>query len=204
MIKGCLLATAAFIFLAICGDAKAQGYYQFLGAATVVPDQTSLRNGVRYNTQGFDAPQTHSVKKMIQKGAPDSAVEAVKNFPGNTAAFSTWVDDAFDQTKKEFTDCGGQLANKALQVSAHAVYVIIEPSAFFIPELGYAVAGAYFPDSNQIRVLNVYYTWSGANKGWLRQSKDLLKWEMENYFAVQTGIQAEPRTANWPCDAPAQ
>ncbi|HKV42797.1 MAG TPA: hypothetical protein VJX67_26600 [Blastocatellia bacterium] len=202
MLKRCLLMMLPLLLLTLSVEVKAQGYYQFLGDPTPVPDSTSQRNGIRYNTQGFDTPHTHQVKKMIKKGAPDSAVQAVLDFPGNTTAFSNWIDDAYEQTQKEFTDCGGSLASRARQVSAGAVYVIVEPTAFYVPELGYAVAGAYYPDTNQIRVLNIYYIWSGPNKGWLRESKDLLKWEMENYFAVQVGVQAEPRTPNWPCDAP--
>ena len=204
MIKHSLLILVpVFTIFLLTADASAQGYYKFLGDSQSVPDRYSQRNGIRYNTQGFDNPTQHNVDKMIKKGADPASVQTVLNYPGSSDAVDGWVDSAFEQTKQEFEACGGSLAARGSRVSANGVYVVIEPTAFFVPELGYAVAGAYFPATHEIHSLSIYYTWSGQNKGWLRQAKDILKWEMENYFAVETGIQAEPRTPNWPCDAPA-
>jgi len=52
-------------------------------------------------------------------------------------------------------------------------------------------------------VLNIYYTWGGENKGWLRHARDLLKWEMGNFLGAESGIMPEPRPKGWPCNAPA-
>ncbi|HEY6332314.1 MAG TPA: hypothetical protein VI756_23520 [Blastocatellia bacterium] len=201
--RAALLAFPLIGFFFI-SNAQAQGYYRFLGNPRTVPNQTSERNGIVFNTQGFDNPTVHETAKMIKKGASGADVDTVENFPGSSNAFSEWVDDAFDQTRASFEACGGSLASLGSKVSPKAITVTIEPSGFYVPELGYAVAGAYFPSTHEIHVLNIYYTWSGANNGWLRQASDLLVWEMGNYFATETGIQAEPRTPHWPCDAPKQ
>jgi len=201
-IKRGMLFVLPFVAFLFASNAHAQGYYRFLGDPQQVPDQTSKRNGITYNTQGFDKPTEHRTQKMVKKNAPQSAIDAVDNFPGDPDAFSNWVDDAFEQTRKEFTACGGTLAQRGSQVPAKGVSITIEPTGFYVPQLGYAVAGAYFPSNHEIHVLNIYYIWSGPDNGWLRQSSDLLKWEMENYFGTEVGIQAEPRTPNWPCDAP--
>jgi hypothetical protein len=136
---------------------------------------------------------------MERKGASPSAVQEVLSFPGSPDAFSQWIDDAFDQTMQEFTQCGGELAGSARLVSPQGVYVVIEPTGFFVAAVGYDVAGVYYPDRREIHVLNIYYIWHGPDAGWLRHARDLIKWEMENYFATEVRITAEPRTANWPC-----
>jgi hypothetical protein len=202
ILKQRMLFLALFIPFLMISQARAQGYYQFLGNARQVPDEKSTTYGITYNTQGFDSPEVHNTTKMVKKGAPSYDVEAVQNFPGATNAFSQWIDDGFEQTRQEFVDCGGSLSVKGSNVSPKGVSITIEPTGFFVPELGYPVASVYYPATHQIRALNIYYTWSGANRGWLRNSKDLLKWELENYFATEAGIQPEPRTPKWPCDAP--
>ena len=202
--KRAIILFVPLIALALCIQANAQGYYEFLGAPRAVPDQVTQKYSIRHNTQGFDNPIDHNIKKMEKKGASTFAIQEVLVFPGTPDAFSTWIDDAFDQTMAEFTACGGDLAQKASRVSPQNVYVVIEPSAFFVPEAGYACAGVYYPDRHEIHVLNIYYTWGGQYNGWLRNAKDLLKWEMENYFAMEVGIQPEPRTPHWPADAPAK
>src|SRR5713226_7834668 len=113
---------------------RAQGYYQFLGDARAVPDQVSQKYAIKYNTRGFDSPVDRNVRKMEKKGAPTSAVQEVLSFPGAPDAFSTWIDDAFEQTMQEFTQCGGELAAKASLVSPRILYIAIEPSAFFVAE----------------------------------------------------------------------
>lgn len=202
ILKRAILLGLPLISILMVPNAYGQGYYRFLGDPVTVPDQTSPRFGIRYNTQGFDNPTVHRTDKMIKKGAAQCDVDAVENFPGTANAFPQWIDDAYLQTRQEFNACGGALAANLSTVSPKPLYITIEPTGFYVPELGYAVAGAYFPSTHEIKVLNIYYTWSGANNGWLRQSSDLLKWEMENYFATELNIQAEPRTEHWPCDAP--
>jgi hypothetical protein len=93
------------------------------------------------------------------------------------------------------------LAERAAQVRTKGLRITIMPSAFWEPFYEVLVAGAYYPSKKEIKVLNIYYIWEGDNKGWLRHARDLLRFEMENYFAVACGIVPEPRTRDWPCDA---
>jgi hypothetical protein len=198
-----LLALASLLLCV--STAEAQGTHQFLGAPREVPDQFTVKHGIRYNTQGYDEPEAKWKKKIRawrENEVPDSIIEDILAFPGSPDAIGRWIDDAFDQTLAQFTACGGTLAERASQVSATDVSVIIMPSAFFEPYYKIFVAGAYYPTPRQIKVLNIYYTWDGENRGWLRHARDLLVYEMQNYFGVACGIQPEPRTAAWPCDAP--
>ncbi|HXU38116.1 MAG TPA: hypothetical protein VN937_17285 [Blastocatellia bacterium] len=66
----------------------------------------------------------------------------------------------------------------------------------FSPRHGirYNTQGYDQPDVNTI--------WSSANAGWLRHARDLIKWEMGNFFAAKLGVQAEPRADGWPGTAP--
>jgi hypothetical protein len=200
-----------FIFLALASllvfisGAAAQDTHQFLGPPRVVPDQFTAKHGIRYNTRGYDQPQAKWKKKIRvwrENGVPDAMIEELLAFPGSPDAIGRWIDDAFDQILAQFTSCGGALAERAGQVSAANVSVTIMPSAFLEPYYKVLVAGAYYPTPSEIKVLNIYYTWEGLNKGWMRHAKDLLVWEMANYFGVASGIQPEPRTPSWPCDAP--
>lgn len=191
--------------LLLCGStAEAQGTYQFLGRPRAVPDQFTARHGIRYNTQGYDQPRAKWERKIRvwrANGVPESVIGDIMSYPGSPDAIGQWIDDAFDQALAQFTACGGPLADRARQVSAADLSVIIMPSAFFEPYYKVLVAGAYYPTPKQIKVLNIYYTWDGANRGWLRHARDLLVYEMANYFAIACGIEAEPRTAGWPCNA---
>ena len=98
----------------------------------------------------------------------------------------------------------GSLSNKARGVSPRSLNIVIMPSAFFEPYHKVDVAGVYYPSTHQIKVLNIYYIWSGPNKGWLRHARDLIKWEIGNYFATEVKVRPEPRPDGWPCNAPAQ
>lgn len=200
-----------FVFLTLASllvcvsTAEAQGTHQFLGPPREAPDQFTPKYGIRYNTQGYDEPQAKWKKKIRswrENEVPESVIEDILAFPGSPDAIGRWIDDAFDQTLAQFTACEGALAERARQVSATDVSVIIMPSAFFEPFYNVLVAGAYYPTPKQIKVLNIYYMWEGENKGWLRHARDLLIYEMQNYFGVECGIQPEPRTSAWPCDAP--
>lgn len=195
----------ALISLLLCvSTAEAQGTHQFLGRPREVPDQFTARHGIRYNTQGYDQPRARWGKKIRvwrANGVPESVIGEILSYPGSPDAIGEWIDDAFDQTLAQFTACGGPLADRARQISAADLSVIIMPSAFLEPYYKVLVAGAYYPTPKQIKVLNIYYTWDGANRGWLRHARDLLVYEMANYFAIACGIEAEPRTAGWPCNA---
>ena len=190
------------LLLAVTAQASGQGYYEFLGPARPASDKFTPRYHIRYNAQGFDSPAEHRTKKMVKKGASESAIQEVENFPRAADEIARWIDDAYENTRAEFLLCGGDLASRAMAVSPSGVYVIIEPTAFYVGELGIDAAGVYYPSRREIHVLNIYYTWSGPYRGWLRHARDLLRWEMENYFGTECRIQAEPRTSKWPCDAP--
>jgi len=199
-----VLLVLASLLLCV-STAEAQGTHQFLGPPRDVPDQFTAKHGIRYNTQGYDEPRAKWKKKLRawrENEVPESVIEQVLAFPGSPDAIERWIDDAFDQTLAQFTACDGNLAERARQVSAADVSVLIMPSAFIEPYYKILVAGAYYPTPRQIKVLNIYYLWEGPHKGWLRHAKDLLLYEMQNYFAVACGIVPEPRTAAWPCDAP--
>jgi hypothetical protein len=186
-------------------SARAQGYYQFLGEPRQVPDRYSPKYGIRYNTQGYDDPAINPNKrrtKLQKKRVPDDTIDEILSFPGSPDAIGDWIDDSFEYARNQFTECGGPMAGEANQVNPRKLYVIIMPSAFYEPYYKVDVAGVYYPSTHQIRVLNIYYTWSGANAGWLRQAHDLLKWEMGNFMGSELKVQPEPRPDGWPCNAP--
>lgn len=204
MPKQFLLLALTSLFLCV-STAEAQGTHQFLGPPRESPDQFTAKYGIRYNTQGYDEPQAKWKKKIRawrENEVPESTIEEILAFPGPADTIGRWIDDAFDQTLAQFTACRGTLAERARKVPATDVSVIIMPSAFVEPFYNILVAGAYYPTPKQIKVLNIYYIWEGENRGWLRHARDLILYEMQNYFAVASGIQPEPRTAAWPCDAP--
>jgi len=186
-------------------SANAQGDFKFLGNPSQVSDQFSPKYHIRYNTQGFDQPRPNwskKVAKMQKKKVPEYAINEILQFPGSPDAIGKWIDEAFEDTQKEFTECGGSLAQRASRVSTRNLSVIIMPTAFYEPYYKVNVAGVYYPDKHEIRVLNIYYTWGGENKGWLRHARDLLKWEMGNFIGAESGIMPEPRPQGWPCNAP--
>jgi len=197
-----VLVTALFLCVS---TAESQGTHQFLGKPREVPDQFTPKHGIRYNTQGFDEPRAKWKKKIRtwrENAVPESIIEELLAYPGSPESIGRWIDDAFDQVLAQFTACDGKLAKRAPQVSKTELSVLIMPSAFFEPHYQILLAGAYYPTPKQIKVLNIYYIWEGQHKGWLRHARDLLIYEMQNYFGVTCGIQAEPRTPGWPCDAP--
>jgi hypothetical protein len=186
--------------------AKAQDGFQFLGPAHEAPDQFSPRHHIRYNSQGFDQPMvkkwSKKVAKMQRKGVPDWAIEQISQFPDSPDAIGKWIDEAFDQVQDTFQACGGLTAQRASQISGRDLRVTIMSSAFWEPFYKLYVAGAYYPSTKDIKVLNIYYTWSGTNKGWLRTARELLVWEMGNYVGASAGLLPEPRPQGWPCNAP--
>jgi hypothetical protein len=186
-------------------SASAQDYYQFLGPPRIVQDRFSPKFGIRYNTRGYDQPHPNwakKIRKMQKKKVPDWAIDQVLSFPGSTEAIGQWIDERFERVRSQFQACGGTLAQRARTVSPRGLSVTIMDSAFRDPYYNVDVAGVYYPSSREIRVLNIYYQWGGPNKGWLRHAKDLLEWEIGNFFAVETRVQPEPRPAGWPCNAP--
>jgi len=198
-----MLAFTLSIFCA--GSVRAQGYYEFLGSPRASADKLSPRHGIRYNTQGYDNPDINWNKrerKLTNKGVPAYAINEMMQFPGAPDAIGEWIDQSFDEVRSQFMDCVS-LADRAASVSPSSLYVQIMPSAFFEPYYKVDVAGVYYPSTHEIKLLNIYYTWSGPNAGWLRHARDLIKWEMGNFFAIELGVQAEPRPDTWPCGATA-
>jgi hypothetical protein len=199
------LLLLALPLLLCTGSANAQGTFEFLGSPREVPDQLSPRHGIRYNTQGYDEPHVKWQKKlakMQKKNVPEWALNEIQRYPGSRDAIGNWIDDAFDQVMAQFAACGGDLAERAKLVTGKDLYVKIMPSAFYEPFYQTNVAGAFYYDVKEIRVLNIYYTWGGEHKGWLRHARDLLVWEMGNYIAFSSGVMPEPRPEGWPCTAP--
>jgi len=205
VIKRSVFVIAFAVMMLFANSAKAQGYYEFLGSPRSVPDKFSPRHGIRYNTQGYDQPDINWAKregKLTRKGVPAYAINEMMQFPGGADTIGEWIDQAFEEVQTQFLKCGS-LASRAGTVTPTSLYITIMPSAFFEPYYKVDVAGAYFPSTHEIKVLNIYYIWGGANAGWLRHARDLIKWEMGNFFATELGVQAEPRPDGWPCNAPA-
>lgn len=193
------------LFLWMCGFAGAQGTYQFLGDSRSVPDRYSPRHRIRYNTGGFENPVVNWVKRsrrLRNKGVPEDAINKMAAFPGSPDAFGKWADDAFDSVQEQFIACGGALANRARVVSPANVHIVVLSTIWYEPRLKRWLAGAYYPEKKEIRVVNIYYTWSGPQAGWLRHARDLILWEMGNYFAGECRVRAEPRPGGWPCSSP--
>jgi hypothetical protein len=168
-----------------------------------VPDKYSPKYGIRYNTQGYDEPEVNwkkKLKKLARKNVPEYAITQMLEYPGGPEAIGEWIDKAFSEVQSEFLKCGS-LAGRASRVSPASLYITIMPSAFFEPYYKVDVAGVYYPSTRHIKVLNIYYIWSGPNTGWLRHARDLIKWEIGNFFATEVGIKPEPRPASWPCVA---
>ena len=177
----------------------------FLGDPRPVADKFSPRFGIRYNTQGYDEPSFNvqqKIKKWSKKKVPGSVIEELLTFPGNSDAIGMWIDNAYEKVQSQFMACGGMLAQRARLVSSKGLTVTIMPTAFYEPYWQVDVAGVYYPKTHEIKVLNIYYIWGGENQGWLRHARDLIEWEMGNYFAIETKVQAEPRPTGWPCTAP--
>jgi hypothetical protein len=196
---------ALSLLVCFAGTARAQGTHQFLGEARPDADKITPRFGIRFNAQGFDNPSFNwekKIKKWQKKAVPGTVIEEMLTFPGAPDAIPTWIDQAYDKVRSQFAECGGTLSQRASRVVSKNLKVTIMPSAFYEPYWKINVAGAYYPKSREIKVLNIYYIWSGPNKGWLRHAKDLLEWEIGNFMAVESGVQPEPRPKGWPCNAP--
>lgn len=206
MTKRILWLTCGLLIVLSAKPASAQGTHEFLGPPREVPDQFTSKYGIRYNTQGYDQPEVNwnrKLKKWAKKSVPESAIQEIMAFPGSPDAIGQWIDEAFEKALAQFSDCDGSLARRANRITGSDLYVIIMPSAFYVPVYDVLAAGAYYPTPHEIRVLNIYYTWSGQNNGWMRHARELLAWEMGNYFAMTLGVQGEPRADGWPCNAPA-
>ena len=198
MIKRILLLASLVLF--VCpASVFAQSYVEFLGPAYGDEIKHSPKYGIAYRDNGFDNPLNRAKKQAKKRGAPASVLDEIRTFPGTPDAIGKWIDDAFDQARASFTKCGGRLADFASKVRPESLAggVSIEATIWYEPALKAILAGGYYPDTQSIRVVNIYYGTTGD----YRHARPLLVWEMKNHFGTLAGIQSEPVTADWPCRA---
>lgn len=180
--------------------------FPYLGKGIAVPDRRTPRFKICFNTQGFDLPinWTKREKKLLRKGVDPAVIERLKSWDGSLIA--DWIDQAWEKNLDLFTACRGKLGDRARALPSSSIRrVTIMPSVFPAANSssGYA-AGACYPDSREMKVVNIY----PQRDGWLRQAKDLLIWEIGNFFSLECGIRPEDpngpggRPAGWPCRAP--
>ena len=184
------------VLLACVETASAQ---KFLGPRYSDEMKFSPKHGIPYRDGGFDDPRKHKWKVAMERGAPESVLDDIKNFPGSPDAIGQWVDDAWDEAVAAFTRCGGPLADFASRLSPFTLSggVEVVPTIWFEPALNSYLAGGYYPATRSIKVVNVYYGTTGN----YRHARQLLKWEIKNHFGTMAGINSEPYASDWPCHA---
>jgi hypothetical protein len=194
-----LLMMSQLILLVYAGTAAAQSYLEFLGPAYDEQVKYSPKYGIPYKDHGFDNPLSRRPKKAKKRGAPWWVQDEINIFPGSPDAIGQWIDEAFDEARASFQECGGGLADFASRVTPASLSggVSIEPTIWYEPALGAILAGGYYPNTRSIRVVNIYY----GSTGDYRHARLLLVWEMKNHFGTLAGIQSEPFAADWPCRA---
>jgi hypothetical protein len=184
------------VLLACVDTASAQ---KFLGPRYSDEMKFSPKHGIPYWDGGFDDPRKHKWKVAMERGAPESVLDDIKNFPGYPDAIGEWVDDAWDEAVAAFSKCGGPLADFASRLSPFTLSggVEVVPTIWFEPALNSYLAGGYYPATRSIKVVNVYYGTTGN----YRHARQLLKWEIKNHFGTMVGIDSEPYASDWPCHA---
>ena len=172
---------------------------KFLGPRYSDEMKFSPKHGIPYWDGGFNDPRKHKWKVAMERGAPESVLEDIKNFPGSPDAIGQWVDDAWDEAVASFTRCGGPLADFASRLSPFTLSggVEVVPTIWFEPALNSYLAGGYYPATRSIKVVNVYFGTTGN----YRHARQLLKWEIKNHFGTMAGINSEPYASDWPCHA---
>ena len=183
----------------LANSAAAQSTTEFLGPSYELKIKYSPKYQIPYRDNGFSEPLERKVKKAKKRGAPLFVLDEIRSFPGTPDAIGRWIDEAFDEAVATFSKCGGPLADFASRISPTSLAggVTIEPTIWYEPALNAYLAGGYYPDTNSIRVVNIYY----GSTGLYRHARSLLKWEMKNHFAFMVGIQSEPTDSDWPCTA---
>ena len=200
MSKRILVLLMGQLVLFVCAaSVSAQSYFEFLGPGYSDQVKYSPKYGIPYRDNGFDDPLARAKKQARKRGAPGWVLDEIKIFPGEPDAIGKWIDEAFDQARDSFTNCGGRLADFASRVTPASLSggVSIEPTIWYEPALKAILAGAYYPDTQSIRVVNIYYGTTGD----YRHARPLLVWEMKNHFGTLAGIQSEPLAPDWPCSA---
>jgi len=200
MFKKVLVLLMGHLVLVVCAaSVSAQSYFEFLGPRYSDQVKYSPKYGIPYRDNGFDEPLNRAKKKARKRGAPEWVLDEIRNFPGSPDAIGNWIDEAFDQARDSFVKCGGRLADFASSVTPASLSggVTIESTIWYEPALNGILAGAYYPDTQSIRVVNIYY----GSTGDYRHARQLLVWEMKNHFGTLAGIQSEPYASDWPCRA---
>lgn len=184
------------VLLACVETASAQ---KFLGPRYSDEMKFSPKHGIPYWDGGYNEPKKHKWKVAMERGAPDSVLEDIKNFPGSPDAIGEWVDDAWDEAVAAFSKCGGSLADFASRLSPFTLSggVEVVPTIWFEPALNSYLAGGYYPVTRSVKVVNLYYGTTGN----YRHARELLKWEIKNHFGTMAGINSEPFASDWPCRA---
>lgn len=180
--------------------------FNYLGEGSIVPDQRTPVYQIVYNDGGFSEPINWNkrVKKLAIKGvAPSVILKLHEAWGDEPAPIGEWIDKAWEETRNLFTACPGSVRDKAEKVQPSRLSrVVIMPSVFPVPNStsGFT-AGAFYPDSRIIKVVNIY----PQSDGWIRHAKDLLTWECGNFFSLECGIKPEDpngpagRPVSWPC-----
>lgn len=187
-------------FVSLCaGPAQGQSYTEYLGRKRPGPTKYSPKYLIPYKDNGFSEPRRRRWKRAQKLGAPASVINEINAFPGSSDAIGRWIDEAYDEAVASFTRCGGRLAEFASRMTPGTLAggVSIESTVWFEPALQIYVAGAYYPSTRSIRVLNLYY----STRGDYRHARNLLRWEMKNHFGALAGLRSEPYDPNWPCNA---
>jgi hypothetical protein len=202
--KEYMLRKAPILFIAImllgsANAASAQSICKFLGPKQDAEIKYSPKYRIPYNDHGYSEPANRKWKKAANRGAPDFVIEEIKIFPGTPDAIGQWIDEAWDEAVASFKKCGGPLASFASRMSPSSLKggVSIEPTIWYEPVLKSYLAGGYYPDTQSIKVVNIYYGTTGD----YRHARLLLRWEMKNHFAFLAGIKSEAYAPDWPCNA---
>lgn len=199
MSRKAILLLVVPALLALADTSGAQNLVEFLGPKYNKAIKLSPKYRIPYGDNGLNRPLEHRSKKAKKRGAPTSVLDAIRDFPGSPDAIGDWIDEAFDEAVASFSKCGGALARLARVVSPASLLggVTIESTIWFEPALDSFLAGGYYPSTRSIRVVGIYYGTTGD----YRHAKSLLVWEMKNHLGTLAGIESEPFSPDWPCDA---
>jgi hypothetical protein len=139
-----------------------------------------------------------SLNRLDDLAAPENAKSDLASYPA--ANVSQWIDSGYEAALQKFTDCGGDLANKARAVDPSGYFVQVRPTIWLTEasNTGWA-AGETIPSQRLIAVVCYYFSEAQHQQQWLPA---LITWEEMNHLAVETGVPGEPGSSkNWPCDS---
>jgi hypothetical protein len=152
-----------------------------------------------------------ALESLLEEQAPTAAITALAIFDRLTSdeqAMMVW--EGTELAVSQFRSCGDYLGNRAAAVTMPPI--VLEPGPFRVPyPNGQFVdaVGVTFPNgsgfnANTIHIVNLYINLdpTAPTFSWVRDAKALSQWEGGNWIAIALSLLAEPRSANWPCDAP--